>query len=473
MYLLTTDEMRSVESYAINEIGVPSIILMENAAKNASEIIMNEKPESVVIFAGKGNNGGDGLAIARHLITNNIDTKIYFIGDKNKATADCKTNLEILEGYNAKISYGYNDEDLDCDLVVDALIGTGLKRRLSDDYVKIVECINKCGAKVVGVDCPTGVNCDSGEDYGVAVNCDITVTFHLCKIGLMLYPAFSHTGKICVVDIGIPYINNSNYFVVDSINMPKRNPNSHKGTYGKAYIVAGSENMAGAAILNCKCAYMVGAGLVNLCTTKNVISVINTLLPEAITTDRENIDLSYGNVCAVGSGLGINYELVANVIKNYKGNIVIDADGLNSIKDDTDILSFCKGRCVITPHLMEMSRLTGFDVEYIKNNLIDVAKDFAKKYEIVVVLKDAHTIITDGNKVCINITGTPAMSKGGSGDCLCGAITGLLAQGFSLFESGLMGAYICGKAGEIARDKYGEYSVMARDIAENIKEVLK
>lgn len=473
MYILSTEEMKAVEKYAIEEIGVPSIVLMENAARNTAEIIISQNPEKAVIFAGKGNNGGDGLAIARHLITNNIAVKIYFIGDRSKATKDCITNLNILEKYNTDISYGYNGEALDCDIIVDALIGTGLKRKLSEEYTQIVNKINSSNCKIVAVDCPTGINSDTGEDYGMAVNADITVTFHCPKTGLMLYPAYSHAGKIFVEDIGIPYISKSDTFILDGFNMPKRNPDSHKGTYGKSLVVAGCETMAGAAILNCKSAYKAGAGLVNLCTTDNVISAIHQALPEAVTTKRNNIDYSYGNVCAIGSGLGNNRELVENVIKNYKQNIVIDADGLNCISENTDILNNVKNRCVITPHLREMSRLTGYDVKYIKSNLITVAKEFAQKYNTVVVLKDSHSIITDGNKICINITGTPAMSKGGTGDCLCGVITGLIAQGISLFESACLGCYIIGKAGERAEEKFGMYSVMAGDIIDCISDVIK
>lgn len=473
MYLLSTKQMKDVESYAINTIGVPSIVLMENAARGASDIIKEQKPKNVTVFAGKGNNGGDGLAIARHLISANIDTTIFFIGDREKATADCSTNLKILEGYGANIIFDYNGEDLNkYDLIVDALIGTGLSRKLSDKYINIVNCINNSNSKVVAIDCPTGINSDTGDDYGIAINADITVTFHMPKIGLMLYPAYSHIGKLYISDIGIPYINTSDTFMLDDVYLPKRNANTHKGSFGKTLIIAGCDTMAGAAVLNCKSAYAVGAGLVNLCSTNHVIDIIHSQVVEAVTTPRENIDYNYGNVCAIGSGLGINTELVENTIKNYKDKLVIDADGLNSIADNTDILYSLNNDCVITPHIMEMSRLTGLSVEHIKNNMITTAQDFAKKYNITVVLKDAHTIIANKDKVCINITGTPAMSKGGSGDCLCGIITGLIAQGIDCFDASCMGAYINGKAGEYAKNKLGEYSVMAHNLIESIPYIL-
>ncbi len=474
MYLLSTKEMKEVERIAIEDMGVPSIVLMENAARNTAEIIIEQNPKSVIVIAGKGNNGGDGLAIARHLLTNNIKTKVYFIGDKNKSTKDCATNLQILENYKANIEYGSDKINFyNCDVIVDSLVGTGLKRRLSDEYINIVDKINKSGKFVISVDCPTGINSDSGDDYGVAVNADITVTFHMAKIGLMLYPAYSHAGKIKIVDIGIPYTNKSNTFILDNITMPERKSDSHKGTYGKALIVAGSDTMAGAAVMNCKAAYRVGTGLINLCSTKHVIDIIHSTVPECVTTLRENIDLNYGNVCAIGSGLGINTELVEKVINNYKDTLIIDADGLNSISKNTDILLNLKTDCIITPHILEMSRLTGYQVSYIKNNMINVAKEFAHKYNVTVVLKDSHTIIANKEKVCINITGTSAMSKGGTGDCLCGIITGLIAQGVNSFDAACMGAYINGKAGEYSADKLGLYSVMASDIIDNIPFCIK
>lgn len=469
MYLLSNAEMKEVERAAIEDMGVPSIVLMENAAKNAAEIILAQKPQRAVVIAGKGNNGGDGLAIARHLITNNVKTKVYFIGDSQKATTDCKTNLDILKNYNANIIFD-NDIDLKhCDIIIDALIGTGLKRKLSEEYIKIVNAINNSNKFVVSIDCPTGINSDTGEDYGIAVNANITVTFHQPKTGLMLYPAYSHTGKIIIKDIGIPYTNKSNTFILDDISIPKRNAYSHKGTYGKALIIAGCDNMTGAAVLNAKACYNAGAGLVNVCSTDHVIDIIQNSVSEAITTKRENIDYNYGNVCAIGSGLGRNYSLVETVILNCNNKLIIDADGLNSLSENTDLLLKHKNDCIITPHIMEMSRLTGLDASYIKQNMIETAKNFAQKYNVTVVLKDTHTIIASPEgKVCINITGTPAMSKGGTGDCLCGVITGLAAQGINSFDAACMGAYINGKAGEYAEKKLGSYSTSASDIVDNL-----
>lgn len=475
MYVLSNAEMKEAERTAIEEKGIPSLILMENAARGAADVILENNPKSVIVFSGKGNNGGDGLAIARILITNNIKTHILFVGDKEKATPDCRANLEILENYNAPIIYSADGIDISkYDIVVDALIGTGLSRKLSDNYAELVNIINK-GKFIISVDCPTGVNSDTGEDYGIAVNADITVTFHLPKIGLLLYPAFSHIGKLTVKEIGAPYTEDYNTFIIDNPRnlLPKRKADSHKGTYGKALFISGCDTMAGAAVINGTSAYMAGCGLVNICTTPNVIGVIHNTLPEAVTTYRENLDLTYGNVIAIGSGLSTNNEsksLVEYTLRNSKVPVVADADALNIIAEKPYLKQYTS---VITPHIKEMSRLTGLTPEYIKENIVSIAKEYASAYGTVVVLKDSHSIIAspDG-KVCINITGTSAMSKGGSGDSLTGVITGLIAQGLDSFTASCLGAYINGKAGEIAEKEKSPYSVLALDISKAIPKAI-
>ncbi|MDO4301359.1 MAG: NAD(P)H-hydrate dehydratase [Clostridia bacterium] len=475
MFLLTNMEMKEIERTAIEDKGIPSLILMENAARGAVDVILSHNPKNVIVFAGKGNNGGDGLAIARMLITNGIKTKIIFVGNKEKATTDCRKNLEILKKYNSDIVYGTEDININnYDLVVDALIGTGLSRKLNDEYIEIVNLINK-GKFIISIDCPTGVNSDNGNDYGIAVNADITVTFHLPKIGLLLYPAYSHIGKLVVKNIGVPYICNYNAFILEnpSVLLPKRIPDSNKGTYGKALFISGCDTMAGAAVINGTSAYMAGCGLVNICSSPHVISVIHNTLPEAVTTRRENMSLDYGNVIAIGSGLGISdesKELVKYVLKNAKTPVVADADALNIIAENEELKSYTS---VITPHLKEMSRLTGLDVSRIKENIIKIAKDYAEKYNTVVVLKDARSIIAspDG-RICINITGTPAMSKGGSGDSLTGVITGLMAQGVNAFDASCLGTYINGKAGEIAEEESSSYSVLALNISRAIPKAI-
>ena len=245
-----------------------------------TEEILKLNVSSALIFAGKGNNGGDGLAIARLLMANSIRVKVIFIGERERATPDCLKNLEILESYSADIVYN----DISCpighyDIVIDALVGTGLKSKLNGKYIDIVNRINEKAKTVLSVDCPTGINCDTGEDYGIAVNADITVTFHLPKRGLLLYPAYSHIGKLKVKHIGIPQTSEFNCFTLDDVRLPARRKDSNKGTYGRVLLVSGCDTMAGAAVINGRAAYRSGAGLVNICSSDHVIDVVHNTLP--------------------------------------------------------------------------------------------------------------------------------------------------------------------------------------------------
>lgn len=482
MDIVTTAQMKAIEADAIEKKGVPSLLLMENAAYGVKKEVLKYNPKNVAVFAGKGNNGGDGLALSRQLMAMGISVTIYFVGDFNKATPDCNKNLSYLKAYNADIHYVTDNINLidltNSDVVIDALIGTGLNRQLSPLYSEIVNIINSSGKTVISVDCPTGINSDTGEDYGIAVNSDITVTFHLPKIGLLLYPANSHIKKLVVSDIGIPYISKNNIFTLDKNSakeiLPKRVEYSNKGTYGKALFISGCDTMAGAAIINAKSAYKAGCGLVNICSTRHVIGVAHCILPEAVTTLNSDLTtaLEGKNAIAIGSGLGISdngRKTLEYVIENSKAPLIIDADGLNTLSENTDLLKRLKVNCVITPHLKEMSRLTGISVKEISANMQKTALDFAKKYNIVVVLKSAHTVIASPNgRICINTTGTSAMSKGGSGDSLTGVIAGLIAQGLKPFDAACLGAYLNGKAGEIAEQKLSSYSVMATDISDCI-----
>lgn len=491
MRLLTTEEMKTVENFAMTDRGVPSLLLMENAAIGATQEILKLSPKRVVIFCGKGNNGGDGLAVARKLVTYNVYVKVYFVGETEKATLDCNTNYGILKSYekivqNLDIEKYEDISKLDIsgfDLLVDALIGTGLKKELTGKYKDIVEYINSSNIKVLAIDCPTGINADNGHDKGLAVNADITVTFHLPKIGLYLYPAYERCGKIVVKDIGVPYLDEGKNSFLPDKNwardvLPKRSRNTHKGTYGKSVFISGCDTMAGAAVFNCISAYNVGSGLVNACTTEKAIDIIHTLVPEAITTRREELEKllkDSSSAFAIGSGLGRQTDdIVYQTVKKCTGSLVIDADGINALAERPEILKEHISPCIITPHIKEMARLVNSDTRSVAANMVKVAKEVSLKYNVVTVLKSANTVITspDG-RLCINTTGNSALSKGGSGDCLTGIITGLLAQKVPPFEAAVLGAYIFGLCGEWVAKEKTEYSVMAQDSARAIPYVIK
>jgi NAD(P)H-hydrate epimerase len=495
--LLTNEQMKAAEKYGMDR-GIPSIILMENAARCVTDEVLKQKPNYVTAVCGKGNNGGDGLAVARQLVTNGIKTNIVFVGDKEKATPDCKTNLDILQNFSNStdliniIYIDKNAEDIknlidDCDLIVDALTGTGLNRKLSDSYSELANIINNSKKYVVSVDCPTGINTDTGEDYGIAVNADKTVTFHYPKIGMMLYPAYSHIGELVIGNIGMPYFKTDSAFMLTDKSafelLPKRSENSHKGTYGKVVAISGCDTMTGAAVFNAKSAYKTGCGLVQLCSTKHCVNVVQNSVPEAITTILPDTDgyisdfdesIAKGaTAIAIGSGLGCTPNGVEVVKKVLALDLptVVDADALNIVaKYNLQILLKNK---IITPHIKEMSRLCGIPTNEIIQNIVSCAVDFAKKYSCIVVLKSAHSIIADNDgKVCVNITGSSSMSKGGSGDCLTGIISSLLAQGMSDFQASALGAYINGKAGEFSAKNHTQYSALASDLIDGIENVL-
>ena len=507
MKLLTNKQMHDIEYDAIEKKGVPSILLMEHAAMAVTRECLKDNPKNVLIFAGKGNNGGDGLAVARHLLCRkDINTAVVFIGDPEDATKDCKTNLNALRAYDANIIYIEKKSDLEglerivyaSDIVIEAIVGTGLHTKLREFTEMIVTLINEKANYIISVDCPSGINTNTGEDYGKAVYADKTVTFHLPKVGLMLYPACEHVGELVVGSISLPVDNSyeigSYYTLTDKEAvelLPKRESRSNKGTYGKAMMIAGCDLMAGAALIACTAAYRIGAGLVRACVNPYVATVIHNGLPEAVTTILPDKDgklyggsfkpiadeINKSNVIAAGCGLGNTkevFDLVTKLIDNAEVPLILDADALNVLEGKAELLKNLKAPCIITPHLKEMARLTGLETDYISEELIAVAGSFSKEYNVITVLKDAHTVIaTPTGDIYINTTGTPAMSKGGSGDCLTGAIAGLTAQGLSPENAAVLGCYICGTAGELAAEEMSQYGVLARDTAKYIPMAIK
>ena len=507
MKLLTNKQMHDIEYDAIEKKGVSSILLMEHAAMSVVNECLKDKPKNVLIFAGKGNNGGDGLAVARQLLCqSDINTAVVFIGSPDEATKDCKTNLDALRAYDANIIYIENKSDIDgleriiyaTDIVIDAIVGTGLHTKLRELTEMIVTLINEKANYIISVDCPSGVNTNTGEDYGKAIYADKTVTFHLPKIGLMLYPACEHVGELVIGSISLPV---DNSYEIGSYNtltdkeaaqlLPKRVRRSNKGTYGKAMLITGCDLMAGAALIACTAAYRIGAGLVRACVNPYVATVIHNGLPEAVTTILPDKDgklyggsfkpiadeINKSSVIAAGCGLGNTkeiFDLVSKIIENAEVPLVLDADALNVLEGKADILKNLKAPCIITPHLKEMARLTGLDTDYISEELIAVAGSFSKEYNVITVLKDARTVIAlPTGDIYINTTGTPAMSKGGSGDCLTGAIAGLIAQGVNPENAAVLGCYICGKAGELAAEEMSQYGVLASDTANYIPMAIK
>jgi len=535
MIAVTSGQMRKLEQLAIKELGIPSIILMENAAIKLAEhcfrfinnLSVVNKNAKVLIICGSGNNGGDGTALARHLHIKNIETKVIYTGDLNAAKGDATANLTIIKNLGIPVTQYSNEinikDDIEnSDLVVDALLGTGLDRNVEGKYKDVIEAINNYAKYVISVDIPSGVHSDTGRIMGCAVKANETITFTYPKIGLYAYPGAECAGKIYVEDISIPHhsierIDTEAQILTETEAndlLPARAQRSNKGSFGKVLVFAGSNEMPGAAALACSAAYMVGAGLVCAYAVPRVAEVIyhwqreivTRIVPEkngmfckeSITshtkeqTGVKNIieEINQADVIIAGPGIGRSpdvTEFVRELIGITKVPLVLDADALFAVAEDVNILKKLKAPCVITPHPGEMSRLTGIPVPDILNNTIETAVKFAKEFNVVTLLKDAHTIIanTDG-KYNINITGSNALSKAGTGDVLTGMIAGLIAQNAAkspaqseakqsaqvpdIFSASVLAAYFHGHAGETAAEKKSCFGVMAADLLERVGE---
>ena len=499
MKLVTGSEMKIIESAAMEKYKIPSIILMENAALGVVEECICYKGSSFLVIAGKGNNGGDGLAVARHLFIAGEKINIIFIGDREKATPDCKTNLTAAEKLGIPMMYICDELSKDAgelissaDIIIDAMIGTGLKRALAPIYEEMVDKINSSDNYVISVDCPTGVDSDNGNIYSSAVKADITVTFFRKKLGLSLYPACSVSGEVKIKGISVPESSEEfTHLVHNSLTMaeakrflPKRDDFGHKGTFGKVYSFTGSSDMTGAAFLSSLSAYRMGCGLLYLYAPQAVTDVFHTLLPEAVThtlpdingklckASLENIDISKADVIVTGCGIGRGDEVtdfVISLIESAECPIVIDADALNAIAKDTSVLLKAKNTVIVTPHLGEMSRLTNTTISYISDNMVSSAAEFSKKYNVITVLKSSRTVIASPEgTIYINETGSSAMSKGGTGDCLSGIIAALMAQGGEAYRSAVLACYINGLSAQLCTQAYTSYSTLARDIIDNL-----
>ncbi len=493
-YLLSSSEMKRCDASIINKIGVPGMVLMEKAALSAVEELYEGMFDlkKVVIVCGNGNNGGDGFAMARLLYLKNVDVTVLFVGDENKCTPSTEQQMQIVQNYGIKI---YNDFDFDFDgytTIIDAIFGVGISKSVRGKYAQIIERMNEAEADIFAVDIPSGISADTGKVLGVAIKAKRTATFAYKKVGLVLYPGSEYAGIVKAKDIGITdigfegeYPHVYSYTEDDLEKIPKRQGNSHKGTYGKILVIAGAVNMGGAAYLAAKAAYRMGAGLVKLYIPNENRTILQTMLPEAIlgTYDSDNIDIenlkeeiSWADAIIMGPGMGKNEttkSILDVLVPNADVPLVIDADGANVIAEYPDILANHKNNIILTPHLGEMGRLVKKDINEIKEDTIKEAEEYAKEKNIICVLKDARTVVTDGSgSVYLNQSGNNGMATAGSGDVLTGIIAGLLAQGADNLEAAALGVYIHGLAGDGAASKLGKYSMIADDIIDNISDVL-
>jgi len=377
---------------------------------------------------------------------------------------------------------------------VDALFGAGLNRPIEGSCENIIDMINRYAAYVLSVDMPSGISADTGQVMGIAVKADMTVMLGYPKIGLYLYPGAAYAGKVEIADIALPGEAETNTRILTEEEaaecLPVRAPRTNKGSFGRVYAFTGSAGMPGAAVLSASAAYRAGAGYVCACVVAPVARVMHNSLKEAVTRilpDRGGYycfrsleavkdELSRADVVYMGPGLGQGAhvtEFVRGLMETVQTRMVIDADALNAIADDVNILKKLKAPCVITPHPGEMSRLTKLPVNEILDSTIKTAGEFSREFNVVTLLKDARTIVADPEgQICINVTGSPALAKAGSGDVLTGMIAGFMAQGLDPFMSAAVGAYIHGRAGELAEENLSSYGVLASDLLEYIPKAM-
>ncbi|KJF28343.1 bifunctional ADP-dependent NAD(P)H-hydrate dehydratase/NAD(P)H-hydrate epimerase [Clostridium aceticum] len=504
MQILKNEEMRKLDELAIHTYKIPGIILMENAGISVVEEIekclIAKENKKIAIICGVGNNGGDGFVIARHFLNKGIEVTTYIVGDFSNIKGDAKINFDILEKIKAPIVKLMDSKDIEefekdlsqHSILIDALLGTGLQRTVEGIMKEVIIKMNLSGKEIIAVDIPSGVNGNDGKVQGIAVKATKTVTFQLPKIGNILFPGSYYGGELSIKNIGIPkkavdsmqskvHLITEN--MVQSI-LPKRYADTHKGSYGRAFIIAGSIGMSGAAILASKTALKCGTGLLRTAVPNSLIPILENQLIEGITLPLEEM-LEKGildyikeeNVIAIGPGCGRSQqfeEILHTVVRNATVPLVIDADGLNMLANNISLLKDLKVPCIITPHPGEMSRLTGLSIQEVNDHRLDIARNFSEKWGVITLLKGARTVIANPQgEVFINRTGNPGMATAGSGDVLTGMITGLLSQGVEPLKATMAAAYLHGTAGDRAAIRLGEYSMMAGDIIYEIPTVIQ
>lgn len=486
-------QMKAADQYTIQKLGVPSLELMEHAAQACVQVLEDEKVDlsHVCVVCGSGNNGGDGFAIARILQNNRYSVETFCVGNPEHYTEETQEQMHRLQECGGKITYGMPQED-SYSVIIDAVFGVGLSRKVEGRYRQVIEQMNRMRGTKFAVDIPSGLSATTGCILGCAFKADYTVTFQLKKIGLELSQGRTMAGRVIVPDIGIStdsicedqeIVRTAGKDIYQKM-LPDRPEDSNKGTYGRLLVIAGSKGMAGAAYLNAHAAYMTGAGLVRIYTSSDNREILQTLLPEAIITTYEEYNkeellslLTWADSVCIGSGLGmsrLSEKILKTVIEYVKVPCLIDADGLNLLAENKNYLNqMAERRFVITPHMKEMSRLTGTPVEELKADRIQILKDFISRYRITCVLKDSRTLIASEEKgIRMNLTGNSAMAKAGSGDVLAGVISGWMVQGKEAEDAAELGTYIHGLSGDLAKFEKGVYSVMARDLIEYISKAL-
>lgn len=504
MFILDKTQMQEADRITITEYGVPSIVLMENAALSVVKVISEKFSdiEDVAILCGKGNNGGDGLAVARHLFNKGYNVKVYLFAKLNELKGDARTNLSICQKMgieiksitSEKIFFEAFTELFDSPLIVDGLFGTGLEKPLEGFWATVVETVNTLPSIILSIDIPSGLNASQWEVAGPAIKAHTTVTFGGYKIAHIFPPASRYCGRVHLFDIGIPRELLQNLSKIYLINkntlasfLPPRKIDSHKGNYGHLVVVAGSKEKPGALSMACLGALRSGVGLVTAASVEDSLKVLHQHSYEAMgllldQTPEGTIALSSlpkllkfledKDALVVGPGLSTNeetQEFIRRLVLNTSIPLVLDADGINAFSKDIKVLKARKGEKVLTPHPGELSRLLDIPLEEIKKDRIKFTRETVKQSDSYVILKGNLSLIGCPNEIIwVNPTGNPGMATGGMGDVLSGMVGSFLAQNIEGFKAAPLAVYLHGLAGDIAAKEKGEESLIPRDLLEKI-----
>ncbi len=501
----TASQMRSTDQMTIDSSGISGVVLMENAAiacVSELEKRFDIKNTSFAIFCGKGNNGGDGFAIARHLFNKGGDVYVYLVASQ-EPVGDAKTNYTILRNLGVTVLQVENEEYLknfvkSADCVVDAVFGTGIAGAPTGVAKAAIDAINRYAKFVLSVDIPSGVNADTGAVLGDAVKASVTVTFAAYKRGMFLYPGAGYMGEIILKDISIPELikelRGGNCFAASREGIeavfPKRNDNMHKGDAGKLMIVGGSVGMAGAVAMAAKAALRCGTGLITAAVPVSINNILQQKLDECMTLplpdESGRISASVAerlakraNSCdavLLGNGLGRS-EGVTRFVQDFLPRLtvptVVDADAIYAISKCDGLLEKCKMDIILTPHSQELGYLTGLTAEEVETDRFAVSETYATKNRVTLILKGHHSIVTasDGTQ-SVNTTGNSGMATAGSGDVLAGMTAAMLARGVKPYDAAVCSVYLHGEAGDFAEESMGKDFMAAGDIIEAIRHIL-
>lgn len=517
MKVVLGSQMQAIDRIAIQEVGIPGIVLMENAGRAVVDILWRRFEHllrhRVGIVVGKGNNGGDGMVIARHLINDGVEVDLFLLGKPEEFKGDAAVNFNILDNMGvAPVSFANrqdflaNREELECsEIIIDSIFGTGLTKPVRGLYKDVIDYINELDRFVAAVDLPSGMCADRGR-IGVNIRADLTVTFALPKLGSLIYPSAEDVGRLYIAPISIPDNALASLDIQINLLMPeyvscpslRRDASSHKGDFGHLLVIAGSRGLSGAAVMAARSAMRIGAGLVTLAVPESMNPIFEQQLIEVMTRPLPETEAGSLSVHAaetvlssldrydaalIGPGLSTDEEtqaLVRELIPRMNLPLILDADGINALAESPEILheraqtiDTAMNPMLITPHPGEMARLMKKTVAEVQSNRIEATREITNEFGVYTVLKGARSIIAHPNgQIFINSTGNPGMASGGTGDVLAGILGGLIVQGHAPGEAANFGVYLHGLAGDIVAKNIGQHCLMACDLIEVLPEAL-